>query len=499
MLHIGKTSFRFMAACFALSLSRTVPQPAVNDTRVSTRVALAESGCAAQQLDGGQAHTAGPEALTGTNVISGYATVSGTGVGVPGITVMLYGCYLLDPGGSLMQTVTGWNGYYQFLGLAAGVYGLNWYPSYSAPDWVSTYYSVGGNVRKVSIGNASTTVVNITLAPGGWITGRVTNAQGAPLPGVLASAGPANTAFRGGMAPSNAQARPRLPGALESMPITDSDGRFTISGLKPGDYSITFGPPSYGAAYGYAITRYPSTVAVSAGYTNTNINAVLSPGGVITGRVTGADTGLGILPAAIFLDGINVFYSASDNTSNFGSDGSYRFVNLPPGTYRLHAFDANRGSKYMLEYYNNKTTSETADLVTVTAGVTTTNVNFALDPGAQVAGSISDTWGYPQRFVGVQVLDIQGNVVASDTTDIGGSYITSPGLPSGTYWVRFGTGASLWFCEFPLYPTRYYSGSNTLAGATPLVLSAGAVRNNVNAVMEPLVVNPVLFLPVMVR
>jgi hypothetical protein len=118
-------------------------------------------------------------------------------------------------------------------------------------------------------------------------------------------------------------------------------------------------------------------------------------------------------------------------------------------------------------------------------------VYFALDPGAQLSGTLTDRLGNPARFVGVRVLDMQGNEVAHGTTYTTGYYLTYPGVPSGSYRVRFGTEVSPWYCDLPVYAAQYY------ANAAPLNLTAGVVTKNINAVVVPLA--PKVYLPLRLR
>jgi hypothetical protein len=499
MFHVAKAFSRFATVCVVLAFALATPQPDLQYARASTPDAARAAGCAGQKTSAAPGRIPSKVNFTGTGIISGYVTVPETGLGVPGVTIGLYGCYLLywvPPNyQSRIETTSRWDGYYEFRGLDAGVYGLEIvaYGSVTAP---LDYYPVDPTGRRVVVSEASTQVVHFAFARGGSVTGRVTNAQGVPIQDVSAelhsAAPPANTS------PSqNAQKSPTSPSASPYPWVTDANGRYTLSGVRPGIYRVVFYPGFDGVPTSYAITT-SALFTVTAPYTMSNVNAVLNAGGAITGRVIAADTGHSPQGTTlIYVDGVNVDYSGYTWINwHIGPDGIYQFTSLIPGTYRIHAVDVYPG-RYLPQYYNNKTSLATANIVTVTAGVTTTNINFALDPGAQVSGTVTDQWGFPQHHVGAQVLNLQGTVVASTTTDMYGGYITNPGLPSGTYRVRFGTGVSPWFCDFPLYATQYYSGSSTFASATPLVLTAGTVRGNVNAVIAAL--SPMLYMPLVLR
>jgi hypothetical protein len=197
-----------------------------------------------------------------------------------------------------------------------------------------------------------------------------------------------------------------------------------------------------------------------AGNAVTNINFILDPGGRIAGTVTDAATGLPIAGATVlFLDpGPNVPFSSAvtDASGHYISDGG-----SATGTVYVGAIAIG----YQAEMYDNiKCPALNCDPpvpanVAVTLGATTNNIDFALDPGGRISGTVTNANGTPLANVEVRTFDSTGDNVDETFTDASGNW-TSTGLPSGTYYV--GTRRSG-------YAER--SGPTSFARGTSAVLS----------------------------
>jgi hypothetical protein len=468
---------RLLFACVLLIVALAQPTSPVAQARVAN---LIPTGCAHVNDTGllSSRPIAGRTvAMTGSGAITGTVTLSSTGQGVFGIRVYLYGCYLFDEGGSPMTTVTDSTGRYSFTSLASGYYKMGFTTDTVNPPFPNTYVVTGPNVLHAWVYEPNTTVVNnsIEATPGGFITGMVRNSQGDPLPSVQV-----------GLLKSD---------GVQTYSFTDAQGHYTVQAIPSGTYRIRFWPlpPPFGVSSGYAVTDYPTSISVTAPQTVTNINGVLPLGGAVQGVISDADTHspISLYQTRIYLEGVNNSF-ASYWTSY---SGSYTINSVPVGVYRVSA-DTYAPTQYMRRYYNNQPTAATATLITVTAGMTNTDINIDLLTGGQISGTVRDQWGGPLRFVQVQVLDLQNMVVASTTSASNGGYLTAPGLPSGAYRVRFST-TSLDFCQAPMYATRYYPNASTPAGASLVSVTQGAVTPNIDAVMLPL--SPIAYLPLIRR
>jgi hypothetical protein len=127
---------------------------------------------------------------------------------------------------------------------------------------------------------------------------------------------------------------------------------------------------------------------VTPGTTTSNINFALANGGILSGRVT--DDG------GIAVAGVNVqLYDASGNfmrSVSANTDfGTYTFPNLPPGTYFARTVNS---SAYIDELFNRAPCtfgcSVTAGQpIAITAGATTSNINFVLTEGSRISGRVN--------------------------------------------------------------------------------------------------------------
>ncbi|MFP4437592.1 MAG: carboxypeptidase regulatory-like domain-containing protein [Chloroflexaceae bacterium] len=127
---------------------------------------------------------------------------------------------------------------------------------------------------------------------------------------------------------------------------------------------------------------------------------------------------------------------------NFRTDaaGNYMTPGLPTGSYMVEFIPSTfRPSRvYVGEYYNDQMIRDTADPIAVTAGTDVPAINAQLARGTQISGRVTDAnTAEPLRDVDVIVYDYCSlERITTTKTDLGGSY-TTPGLPSGSYGVRF--------------------------------------------------------------
>jgi hypothetical protein len=288
-------------------------------------------------------------------------------------------------------------------------------------DWhAGEWYSDSESYRDSAIINVTgdVTDVNASLVAGGRITGTVTGAGGAPLANAWVYVYPA------GDSDSVASGQ------------TDAAGHYVASrGLPTGEYQVKFSAP-----LGYTTEWYDdrtsqasaTTISVTAGVTVT-VDAQLAAytWGTITGTVTAADTGL---PLNTWVYAYNS--QGSSVRSVYASGGAYVLDYLPPDVYRVYF--SSPPSPYMWMYYADKPAISSADRITVTAGVTVTNINQALPRGGAITGVVTDTatgagvpgvYVYARRVVGSWT-------TKSIYTGVDGAYRLE-GLPAGGYKVQF--------------------------------------------------------------
>jgi len=141
----------------------------------------------------------------------------------------------------------------------------------------------------------------------GQIVGAVRDANKKVLPGVTI-----------------AVSSPALPEKTRST-TTDANGQYRISNLPAGTYTVTF------RLVGFASEKREG-VAVESGITAPVNVTMLVGGGQITGSTRDA---AGVLLAGVFVEITSPVLVEKLRSVNTGSNGRYRFTDLPDGTYSV--------------------------------------------------------------------------------------------------------------------------------------------------------------------
>lgn len=146
------------------------------------------------------------------------------------------------------------------------------------------------------------------------------------------------------------------------------------------------------------------------------------------------------------------------------SSGNYDLGNLPAGSYTL-VFGPGNDSRYLGEWWENKSSQQSALFFAVSDGATVTK-NAALTLGAVFSGTVRGD-ASPDIALGnvtVTAYTSSSTAVATTSTDSSGHYQLK-GLPSGSYYLRFTAPSVGWGSE-------WYPGAASFAGAAPPVLFA---------------------------
>lgn len=220
-------------------------------------------------------------------------------------------------------------------------------------------------------------------APGS-ISGRVTDASGAPVAGVDVYAWAASGEGEG----TGVQTR--------------SDGTYVITPLRPGSYLVSFSAPGES---GLAGSYFPSTydprtaaaVAVASGQAVAGVDARLVVGGSISGLVTGVD-GAPIAGVSVYADNGDPRTSASVQSA---PDGTYTVTGLSPGDYVVRF--SSKVESFAGEFYRDSSTAEAARRVPVLLGGTASGVDARLEAGATIAVALTGSDGAPVRGYGTDV------------------------------------------------------------------------------------------------
>jgi hypothetical protein len=376
--------------------------------------------------------------LTAGGSIAGAVTDAVTAAPIANVPVTAHDA----SGASLRTGMSDASGQYAVTGLAAGTYYLRTvtlgvylneiYADIPCPSCgvaTSASISVPSGAASVAVTTGATTPgINFGLSPGGAIAGIVTDAAtGLPLAGVSVSAA----------------------GSADGGATTDAAGAYTITGLPTGIYRLwtriiagylneTYNDIQCADFYCSEALATGAGVAVTAGTTTGGIHFSLSRGGTIGGTVTNAVTGLPV-------SGVSIrFYTAAGETSGLGATTNAAGVysgrtGLPTGTYRVRTSNA---AGYLDEQYNdvpcpNESCAIGSGIgVAVIAGGTTGGIDFSLDVGGAISGTVTDAaLGGVIPGVSVSIYSAVGIGFGNATTNASGVY-TKTGLPAGTYFAR---------------------------------------------------------------
>ncbi|MFC2000396.1 beta strand repeat-containing protein [Chloroflexota bacterium] len=319
------------------------------------------------------------------------------------------------------------NGSYEIPDLLAGTYDV---------DASATGLKPGHQANIVVVAGQTTSGVDFVLATiVGSVAGTVTDASGAPVSGAKVSAS--------------------LGGVVIESETTAANGSYTITNLPVGTYVVKADYP----ATSPLVSKQQTGVVVQEDLTTT-VDFVL--GGGISGTVTDAITGLPISGATV-----TPSQGSPDDTD---ADGIYTIVLIPAGTYGVTVEAAGYWDALLIG-------------TPVTEGNITSNVDFALQPGGWIEGTVTEADG-TTPVAGATVLATEaGGGFGQATTIADGTYVIIH-LEAGTYTVAaqatgfisaqqtgvaVTAGATTADIDFALAQPGSISGTVTDAGGTGIV------------------------------
>ena len=280
-------------------------------------------------------------------------------------------------------TATNASGAYTISGLAADDY-IVFFKSCGASSYGTEYYNATATgapgyrgASNVVVGAGTTTTgINAEMSTAGSIAGTVTDTSSFGLGGICVIAtgnnGEVNTT------------------------TTAHDGTYTITGLAADHYNVEFAnqaikgcgnSDNYGDQY-YNNTAAgapsPSTatlIAISPGSAVVGINAMMSPGGAITGTITDVqgDPLTSICAEAI---GSNGQVVGTPVYHGFGQSSTYVISNLYPDNYVVEFYDCSDNPQYPTQFFDGNVggspTAETATLLPVVADGTVSSIDATM-------------------------------------------------------------------------------------------------------------------------
>jgi Carboxypeptidase regulatory-like domain len=219
--------------------------------------------------------------------------------------------------------------------------------------------------------------------------------------------------------------------------VTNANGEYTFShlGNRSGEYTVSFSPRS-GAGLDFFPQWYDDKesqlasdpVHVSLDHTTTGIDAALSEGGHITGRVTNAVTKQPLAEITVCAWSKIVFESRCAWTN---SNGEYSIVRLPTDEYQV-SFYTNSDNYYSVSY---------SGLVAVAIGHTTAGIDVAMEPVVKgtIMGSVREAvWAKSIPNIDVCAYDVEQEELFGECTKSNSAgWYELRGLAAGQYIVAF--------------------------------------------------------------
>jgi len=365
------------------------------------------------------------------------------------------------------EVVTDQAGRYRFGALSPGDYQIRFSDCAEEPRVSGEWYDARttraeADTIQVAAG-AETTGIDASLAPAATIRGRVTVADGSPVDEVCVIGRSADVPFE--------EYDEDLFG------LTDGDGRYVLGGASAGRYKIEFYPCGEEGHAGEWYDDQDSfesadVIDLSPGEDRSGVDAVLTEGGSIAGRVTdesGTPVPFGCV-VAVDRDGDYAGYGDTDGS------GDYEVLGLHAGSYRVRFGDCDAG-ELAAEWYDDRPDRATADEVTVTDGARTSGIDARLGPGGSISGRVTDRGGEALPYIYVGVYDPAEDELAWGFTDEDGTYEVG-GLPAGEHRVTFED----W--DQDLYTAEWYDDRGSFAAATPVSLASGGRVDGIDAVLD---------------
>lgn len=367
------------------------------------------------------------------------------------------------------------SGGYRIGGLSPGRYLVQFSQCEGKPRYGSQWYrdkATAKSATPVTVRAGATSFgVSAVMTVGGSISGRVTGPSGERVRGFCVEA-------------------TDTPAQSFGFAIVGRTGRYTLTGLETGRYSLYFAPCEPPSSALAAQAR-PGLVRVAAPHRVTGINIKLGPGGSVSGRVTGAtvpappQSSVCVLLLPVNPDG-------TEGIAFTGQKGGYAVPNLKPGRYRAYFNDPScqifTGGIGGLapQWYNGQPTRTSANQITVTAGHATTGIGAALRPYGSIAGTVTTrgsakvsgecVTAIPFRspadpFSGLQ----QPAEVAVSMHD--GRYVLAD-LLSGRYKIEFSTG-----CGDAGFATQWWDNAGSATSAKVITVGSATITG-INATLK---------------
>lgn len=395
--------------------------------------------------------------------------------------------YLNDSSGSYIRSgVSDQTGYYSFTDLQAGGYYLNtagqagmYYSNTHGQDsfiW-ETYnnaYRIEDATMIMVEENGHTENADWLLDLGGRIEGRITGgAENKPLDGVDVVVIHVET-------------------GRDHHFYTDENGEFSCCSLRTGTYLL--GAGRFRQEDNFLTTWYDNVLAqedaipiqLTAPDILTGYNIVLREAAItgISGHVYAAEGNTPILKNEMFIFNSDWTWSRVIETD---SEGLYYFSNLEPGTYYIYANNYNNYQYYYIDqYFGGSRVRENATPISVLANAVTEGIDFYLDMGGRISGTVYDAAGMmPIASTEIVIISTTGALASFMMTNPDGTYDCG-GMATGEYLVS-ATGHMDQTGTNKQYITEWYDNAASGEQGTPVHVVAPGTTTGIDLVLDKIV------------
>lgn len=453
----------------------------MRNSKFSTR-RLASILVTAALVGGSVGALAAPAYAAGPGTIQGVVTGVG-GAPLNNVHVQVFVC---DPAQEYPDcwkllfehnTFTNASGAYSIPNLEYGDYRLVASPQTNNAQYAYEYFDGAqeiGDGTTLTLDAAHPVVIaNPTLEVGATIAGHVDDVNNNPAAGVTVGVSRTSALY------------------ATSTVVTDSNGNYSLGGLRPGEY-IASARPTAGSPLVQEYWNNQPDAASATRFTLTSATTFtadfeLAAGAVVSGTVTGpSNAALEDIQVTVYkLDAADYWRQAFQTTTD--GSGDYSVQGLDPGEYVVRFSDV--GGTYGQRYWDGESDRVSATRLTLDLGDTESGIDATLVPGGTVAGTVTQTAGgatVPSNggFVEVFIRDAAGDweSVGSKQTDANGNYSLS-GLAPGTYTVQtYGAGPAPGGLD---WAGRYHGGAYYPADATGVAVAGTATTGGVNVNVVP--------------
>lgn len=282
--------------------------------------------------------------------------------------------------------------------------------------------------------------------------------------------------------------------------VTDAAGNYIASGWTVGTYHARTnnGSGYLDELYGGLPCAFPSALPVWtcdwAASTSivltqapvTSIDFVLGRGGRITGMVTDAATRAPLAGVRVGIDlvrDVPPAFGLAQTTTD--PAGAYLLTGLPSGSF---VASTSNDQGYVNEIYDGCRHHRECQgaPIAVTAGATTSGIDFALDEGGRVAGRVSNAAGESLVGVGIGLRRSGGEAAGSSNSDASGAWEVD-GLSPGTYFAVSQNNDEVIKQGYidEIFNDLVWRPGRDVAEGQPIVVRGGAATTGVDFVLEP--------------